>query len=175
MFFSISRTAVVLAALFVSTPAFALLGSPGAEIIQIAAVTFTPRAAASSIGDDNAGTMTNAVGKFYAAVPFATNGWRVCRFVLIHRDNDSDAGITARLLKKIVVPGGSPFDSPVEMAKVTTGANGTTQFVAAKNDVTIRQPVLDLGNAFYYVELEFGNQFLEALGVQIEANETCAR
>lgn len=163
----ISRAIFLSALLSVSAPAFA-------EIIQIPAVTFAVRSNSSpTLGDDNMGTLTNSAGKYYAAVPFTIDGDRVCRFTLVHRDNDADSGITARLLKKKIVIGGAAFDPPIEMARVATGVSTTTMGVAAKNDTTIRQPVIDLANAFYYVDLDFGTNLLEALGVQIEVKPSC--
>jgi hypothetical protein len=163
----ISRAIFLSALLSVSAPAFA-------EIIQIPAVTFAVRSNSSpTLGDDNMGTLTNAAGKYYAAIPFPTDGMKVCKFTLVHRDNDGDFAIIARLLKKPIQIGGMPFEPPVEMARVSTGGPGATATVARKNDVSITQPTIDLKNAFYYVELEFGANTLEALGVQIDVRSAC--
>jgi hypothetical protein len=144
-----------------------------ADIIQISAVTFAARAGSVTPGTANQGTMTNADGRYYAAVPFTTNGNRVCRFTLVHRDFDSDAGITARLMKKKVLVGSNAFEAPVVMATAATRAGFASQFVGKRHDTIIDEPVINLNAAFYYVELEFGNALLEALGVQIDVRPSC--
>jgi hypothetical protein len=151
-----------------------IASNAAADIIQIPAITFAARSNSDVAGTEQAGTMTNAEGKYYAAVPFTTNGQRVCRFVLVHRDNDSDFGITARLMKKAIVVGGSPFDAPVEMAKAFTLGSFATAVVGKRTDTTIAQPVINTNAAFYYVELEFGGTTLEALGVQIDVRPSCS-
>jgi len=145
-----------------------------ADIIQIPAITFASRSGSTAIGDATQGTLTNATGKFYAAVPFTTNGQRVCRFTLVHRDNDTSFTIVARLLKKPIVVGGNAFEVPTEMAKASTGAAFTTQFVAKRHDTTIVDPVINLNSSFYYVELEITGTLVEILGVQIDVRPSCS-
>jgi hypothetical protein len=144
-----------------------------AEIIQIPAITFANRSSATVVGDSNFGTLTNATGTFFAPVPFPVNGQIVCRFTLIHRDNDADFGITARLLKKRILLGQNPFTPPVEMAKVETGNAGTTATVQRLFDRSITQARVDLTRAFYYVELTIPATTLEVLGVQIDVRQSC--
>jgi len=144
-----------------------------AEIIQIPAITFANRSSATVIGDSNFGTLTNATGTFFAPVPFSVDRERVCLFTLVHRDNDADFGITAQLLKKGIVIGDNPFTPPIVMAKVATGAAAATAGVKKKSDNTIRRPVIDLANAFYYVELTIPATTLEVLGVQIDVRPAC--
>jgi hypothetical protein len=157
-------------------PVVAMMGlatAARAEIIQIPAITFANRSSATVIGDSNFGTLTNATGTFYAPVPFPINGQRVCRFTLIHRDNDADFGITARLMKKRILLGQNPFTPPVEMAKVETGNAATTATVARLFDRSITQAIIDLSRAFYYVELTIPATTLEVLGVQIDVRSAC--
>lgn len=155
----------------IPAPAFV---SNQSEIIQIPAITFAVRTSSLRDGDIQAGTMTNAEGKYYAVVPFTQHGQRVCSFNLVHRDNDADSEITASLVKKRIVEDGNPFDQPVVMARIKTGVASGTAGVKTKTDVSIRQPVIDLRHALYYVELDFGSTLLEALGVQIEVHPTCS-
>jgi hypothetical protein len=154
----------------------ATIGLPAAaqaEIIQIPAISFANRSSATVIGDAAFGTLTNATGTFFAPVPFPADRERVCRFTLVHRDNDADFGITAQLIKKKIVVGDNPFTPPIVMAKVATGAAAATAGVKTKSDNTIRQAVIDLANAFYYVELTIPATTLEVLGVQIDVRPSC--
>jgi len=144
-----------------------------AEIVQIPAITFVNRVSATAdvLGEASGGTLTTAAGTFYAPVPFPTDGVTVCKFTLVHRDND-DADITARLMKKKIVIGGNPFvDGVVQMARVQTV--GGTSGVKRKSDITINQPVIEMTKAFYYAELTVGSNFIEVIGVQIEYGATC--
>jgi hypothetical protein len=144
-----------------------------AEIIQIPAVTFSMRSSSVEDGDASQGTLTNAKGKYYAAVPFTESGLRVCVFSLVHRDNDGDSQVIARLFKKPIVTTSGPFNPPMLMAQVATGvAKGATN-VAVKADATIKHAVINTATAFYYVELEVTSTLLEVLGVQIDVRSSC--
>ena len=146
-----------------------------ADIIQIPAIAFTQRASSVVPGTAQGGALTTAEGKYYAAVPFpfTSNGDFVCSFKLIHRDNDTGSEINARLFKKRIILGENPFLFLPQMSRVRTGILATTSGVATVTDTTIGGNQLTLGTAFYYVELEFGSQLLEALGVQIEYAPVC--
>jgi hypothetical protein len=147
-----------------------------ADIIQIPAIAFTQRAASVQPGVAQAGTLTTAQGKYYAAVPFpfANDGDFVCSFTLIHRDNDDSFEIIARLFKKRIILGDpSPFTNPILMARVRTGAMAATSGVAAVADTTISANKLTLSTAFYYVELEITGTLVETLGVQIDYSPVC--
>ena len=144
-----------------------------ADVIQIPAIAFTERSGIVKIGDANQGTMTNAQGKFYAAVPFVNDGDFVCRFTLVHRDNDVDSQVTARLFKKRIIAGGMPFSAAILMARVQTGVATAVAGVTSVSDTTINANKLTLNQAFYYVELEVGSDLLEVLGVQIEYAPVC--
>jgi hypothetical protein len=146
-----------------------------ADIIQLPAVAFTQRESSDLPGVANAGTLTTAQGKYYAAVPFpfSSNGDFVCSFKLIHRDNDADSEINARLFRKRIIVGDNPFAAPIQMARARTGIADSTAGVAVETDITIGSNRLTLTTAFYYVELEFGSNLLEALGVQIEYAPVC--
>jgi hypothetical protein len=144
------------------------------DIIQIPAVSFVVHDSNLVDFNINQGTVNNTPpGTYYAAVPFTQQGQRVCSFNLVHRDNDADSGIIARLMKKPIVAGGSPFDPAVEMARVNTGVAASTSGVATKTDVSIKQPVINLRTAFYWVELMPGSDLLELIGVQIEVAPSC--
>ena len=142
-----------------------------AEIAQIPAIAFVGRSDVQVVGDSQMGTLTNAMGTFYAPVHFPTDGVVVCRFVLVHRDNDGDFGITARLMKKRIIAGDLPFREPIQMARTITG--GGKAGVRILSDTSIRQATVDLANAFYYVELIVPATTLIILGVQIEYGSTC--
>jgi hypothetical protein len=167
------RRAIALAALPIIFWGIAV-STASAEIIQIPAITFSMRSSSIETGDANFGTLTNAKGKYYAAVPFTGGVARVCAFALVHRDNDADSQIIARLIKKPIVTTSGPFDSPILMATVATGVAAGTTNVAIKADATIKQPVINTATAFYYVELEVTSMLLEALGVQIDVRTSCA-
>ena len=173
MFFGIHRSIIIPA--LVVTLWTSAASNAIADIIQIPAVAFTQRASSVVRGVAQGGTLTTAEGKYYAAVPFpfSSNGDFVCSFKLIHRDNDTGSEINARLFKKRIILGENPFLVLTQMSRVRTGILATTSGVAAVTDTTIGGNQLTLGTAFYYVELEFGSQLLEALGVQIEFAPVC--
>ena len=152
--------------------ALALPAAARAEIIQIPAITFVGRSGVEVVGDANFGVLTNAKGTFFAPVPFPTSGELVCRFILVHRDSD-DFDITARLMKKRINVGGNPFvePEPFEMASVQTA--GATAGVAKLVDRSVKQKIIDLAHAFYYVELTIPGTLLEVLGVQIDVRPAC--
>ena len=166
--------AIAVAAVFISFWSITI-SAARADLIQIPAVTFTQRDSSVEPGVVDHGTLTTAEGKYYAAVPFpfSANGKIVCKFTLIHRDNDADSEINARLFKKRIIPGDTPFTFNVQMARVHTGVAGAVMGVTALSTTTINVSKLTLDSAFYYVELEFGSKLLEALGVQIEYRPTC--
>jgi hypothetical protein len=168
----VRRIFFVLAAALVTTPASAFT-SASSQIIQIPGVTLATRGNTSLAGEDNQGTFTNGTGKYYAPLPAMAQGQRVCSFTLVYRDNDGDFGITARLMKKPIVVGASPFNPPFQMAAVATGGMAASATVAIKTDLTIRQPVLNSKTSFYYVEVDAPASTLEVLGIQIEVNSTC--
>lgn len=142
--------------------------SASAALLNIAAVAFTPRSP-SGAGENLQGMLGNALGKYYAPVLFPSAG-RVCRLYLAFRDNDVDVGVTARLLRKVILLGGNAFTPPVVMAQVTSG--GASNNVRRANDGTIVQPSVDITNSVYYIELEFPLQTLEVIGVQIDFRTT---
>ena len=165
----IPRTIFAIGLFLIAPPAVA-------DIIQIPAITFTQRASSVLPGVAQGGTLTNANGKYYAAVPFPadSDGNSVCSFTLIHRDGDADSEINARLFKKRIVLGSNPFTvGLVQMARVHTGVMAGTSGVAAKTDTTIASSTLTLDSAFYYVELDVGSTLLEVLGVQINYSQVC--
>jgi hypothetical protein len=96
------RRSIVFAALPLTFCAI-MVSAASAEIIQIPAITFSMRSSSIETGDANFGTLTAAKGKYYAAVPFTESGLRVCAFSLVHRDNDADSQVIARLFKKPIV------------------------------------------------------------------------
>jgi hypothetical protein len=166
--------AIALATLFVSFCCITVT-TARADMIQIPAIAFAQRASSVQAGVAQGGTMTTAQGKYYAAVPFpfSSDGNVVCKFTLIHRDNDVDSEINARLYKKRIILGDTPFTFNVLMARVRTGVAAGNMGVAAVSDTSINVNKLTLDRAFYYVELEFGSTLLEALGVQIEYAPVC--
>src|SRR4051794_32510769 len=119
------------------------VSAASAEIIQIPAISFSMRSSSMLDGDASFGTLTNAHGKYYAAVPFSGSGLRVCAFSLVHRDNDADSQVVARLFKKPIVTTSGPFNPPIVMAVAATGVAGGTTNVAVLTDTTIKQPVID--------------------------------
>jgi hypothetical protein len=144
-----------------------------ADIIQIAAVAFANRTTSTNVGDPNFGMLSNATGTFFAAVPFLTHGDNVCKFDLVYRDNDTDFGITAKLMKKRIQIGNTPFVPAVTIARVVTGNAAAAAGVQRRSDATINQPTIDLVRGFYYVELTVPATTLEVLGVQIDVRPTC--
>ena len=159
-----------------SSAFFAILASKAvADIIQIPAVAFAQRLSSVDPGAAQAGTLTDAEGKYYAAVPFPRQGERICRFSLVHRDNDAQLQVIARLFKKRIVVGDSPFnpDRNVRMAQVRSGAAAAVSGVTVVNATAIASSAITLNDAFYYVELEVTGNLVEVLGVQIEYKPAC--
>jgi hypothetical protein len=172
-----SRTIQKAIAIAVSSLAFfgIFASKATADIIQIPAIAFAQRAGSLDPGVANAGTLTTAEGKYYAAVPFPRHGERVCRFGLVHRDNDDSFEVIARLFKKRIIVGDSPFNAArnVQMAEARSGAGAFVTGVTVVNDTSISTDIITLNNAFYYVELEVTGNFVEVLGVQIEFKPAC--
>ena len=145
-----------------------------ADIIQIPAIVFAQRLGSVDPGAAQAGTLTNAEGFYYAAVPFPRQGERVCRFSLVHRDNDAALQVIARLFRKKVVLGATPFENNIQMATVRSGAAAGGLGVAVVNAATpIGSNVISLNDSFYYVELQVTGNLVEVLGVQIEFKPVC--
>jgi hypothetical protein len=146
-----------------------------AEIIQISAITFVVRERdpALGLGVAQQGVLTDAKGIFYAAVNFPANGQRVCKFSLVYRDNDADSQTLARLLKKKIILGDVPFTPPVLMAGMNTGIATGAMGVKRKSLTAITEPIIDLNNAFYYVEIQNTSTLLEVLGVEIDVRQAC--
>jgi hypothetical protein len=150
----------------------ALMARASADIIQIPAVSFVVRGT-SDAGLAQNGTLTDAEGRYYASVPFTTHGARICRFTLVYRDNDADFQSVAYLYKKRIVVGANPFADPVKIAWVGTGKAAASAGVMKKGQPPIAQPIVDLNNAFYYVEILNQATTLEVLGVQIDVRPSC--
>jgi hypothetical protein len=144
-----------------------------ADIIQIPAIAFAQRESSLDPGVAQAGTLTTAEGKYYAAVPFPRHGERVCRFSLVHRDNDNALEVIARLFKKRIAVGQNPFLNLVQMAEARSGAATAVAGITVVNDTSIVSNIITLNNAFYYVELEVTGNLVEVLGVQIEFKPAC--
>ena len=171
MFFGIHRSIIIPAlvvTLWTSAASIAI-----ADIIQIPAVAFAQRASSVQPGVAQLGTLTTAQGKYYAAVPFPRHGEQVCRFSLVHRDNDDALEVIARLYKKRILLNQPPFGNPVQMAMVRSGAGAFVTGITVVSDTTISGNPINLNNGFYYVELEVTGTFIEVLGVQIEFAPVC--
>src|SRR5687767_11372305 len=96
-----------------------------ADIINISATALVLRTEAGSadvVGEEGQGLLQNARGTYFAPVVFPAGAGSVCRFSMVYRDFD-DNDITARLLKKTYVIGGSAFTPPVVMATLQTGGS----------------------------------------------------
>lgn len=153
---------------------FGILASNAvADVIQIAAVAFAQRAGSVEPGVAQGGALTTVEGKYYAAVPFPRSGERVCRFSLVHRDNDDLLEVIARLFRKRIVDGAPPFDNNILMAEVRSGAGAFVTGVTVVDQTSISSNRLTLDSAFYYVELEATGNFGQVLGVQIEHKPAC--
>jgi hypothetical protein len=153
---------------------FGTISGTSAETLQIAAPGFAPHGKAGvpgNFGEVFQGLLLNAAGNYYAPVVFPTTGQSVCRFRLIYRDNDADVNVTARLLRKRFALGGNAFDPPVTMAAVAS--SGADPTVRRAGTATIAQAQINTANSFYFVELEFPANTLEALGVEINIQPTC--
>jgi hypothetical protein len=170
-----SRTIQNAIAIAISSMAFSgILASKAiADVIQIAAVGFAQRAGSVEPGVAQGGALTMVEGKYYAAVPFPRDGERVCRFSLVHRDNDDALEVIARLFRKRIVAGAPPFDNNTLMAEVRSGAGAFVTGVTVVDQTSIRSKLLTLETSFYYVELEATGNFGQVLGVQIEYKPEC--
>ncbi len=145
-----------------------------ADSINIAAPAFVLRTASGSsdlVGEGGAGLLQNATGKYYAAVEFPDAGVNVCRFSMVYRDLDTTFNITAKLLKKTYVVGGSAFTAPVAMA--TLNSANAVDAVRRATTAVIVQPLVSTTRTFYYVELTVPFSALQVVGVEIVYNPTC--
>lgn len=159
-----------------SIAALGLIGmtsAVAAEQINIPAVSFVLRTAAASgdvAGEGGLGLLQNATGKYYAPVILPLAGAKVCRFSLVYRDFD-EANITATLLKKTYVVGGSAFTAPVVMAALQSV--GAVDAVRRNTTVAIAQRTVSVARTFYYVELNVPATPLQVIGVEIITQPTC--
>ena len=145
-----------------------------ADSINIAAPTFVLRTASASadlVGEAGAALLQNATGKFFAPVEFPVAGVNVCRFSVVYRDFDGDFDITAKLLKKTYVVGGSAFNAPVTMASLSSSS--FVDAVRKGTTTAIVQRTVSPARAFYLVELDIPASTLQVVGVEIIYQPTC--
>lgn len=95
-----------------------LAGPAKAAIISISAMGFSMHCPCTvdpaDDSTDNNGTL-QAQDQFVrpsAAVPFPTDGQRVCSMSLVYRDVNANDAIRARLLRKTFASGGNAFAAP---------------------------------------------------------------
>ena len=162
--------------------AIAFGSSASAEILQIAGPAFNVHcpcstSGAAGIGQDTIGSVTDfgilesAQGKYYAAVPFPRSGDRICRFSLIYQDNDGDHNVTAQLVRKKIALGSSAFTPATVIAQVRSG--GAEAFVRRRSTTNIAPRIVNTSEAFYFVELDFPEDLIEVVGVQIDVRTAC--
>lgn len=142
-----------------------------ADVIGLSATSFVPRDPTTLVGEEDQGLLQNAQGSYFAPVVFPQAGTRICRFVMIYRDFDVDANITAKLKRKVIDLTASAFAPPVLMAQVQSA--GSNNAVRRATDTTVTDPVVKPGASFYFVELTVPANTLQVLGVQIVYAPSC--
>ena len=153
-------------------------GTAQAAIMSISAMGFSMHCPCTvdSADDstDNNGTLEiqDQFVRLYAAVPFPTDGQRVCSMSLVYRDVNANDAIRARLFRKTFASGGNAFAAPTLIATATS-ASGTTATVRIAKTTSISQPVISQSNAFYYIMVDAPTINLAFLGVQLDVRPTC--
>ena len=138
------------------------------EVVQIAATTLIQQNTNTTTNAAQVldGLMTAGNGNYFASVQFPVDDVRVCKFTLVHHDNDSQFNITAHLMKKPVALGGvNAFSSPVTMATVTTSGASNNELAASTTAIT--QPEVQLAKGFFYVQVTLPATTLEVIGLQV--------
>jgi hypothetical protein len=88
-------------------------------------------------------------------------GQRVCSLTLVYADTNNSEFVTARLLRKVWVPGSNADNTPIEMARAA-GAPGIVAGVRSAVDATVLSNPINNLNSLYYVELTMPNVNLVA-------------
>jgi len=152
------------------------LPSARAEIVSIAAAGFVqqcPCVGGSTPEIDRGVLVANGAAKYFASVPFPTNGQRICSLSMVYHDTNANDALEARLLRKVVVPGSSAaFNTPTILAKVSS-APGVSQQARKVTSTDIDTPVITKQSAFYYVEITVPTVNLNLIGIQIDYRPTC--
>jgi hypothetical protein len=172
----ISRLAAVLFGL--CAPA-SMVQPASAEILQIAGPAFTVHCPCTPLSGDSEsigsvrdfGILESAQGKYYAAVAFPRSGDSICRFSLIYQDNDGDHNVTAQLVRKRIALGSSAFAAANVIAQVRTV--GAEAFMRRASTTNIAPRTVNTAEAFYFVEIDFPEDLIEVVGVQIDVRPTC--
>ncbi len=165
---------IVLALIFVLETAPVAL----AELINISAVTFTPRASSTSgcqpgtfteaLGEEFQGLLLNA-GATYFANADLPHGKKIKKFTLHYRDFDADEDVVARLMAKRFTTS-SAFDPPLVLAEVAS--SGADDALRSASTTEISNAKINLMEFYYYVEVSLGTNFcgspMEVVGVQLE-------
>jgi hypothetical protein len=148
-----------------------------AEIISISAVDFALLCPPCGTSAQNY-TFNNGLlipsdrSIFYAAVPFPTNGQKVCSFTHVYQDINAGNPLTARLLKKAFAVGSNATGAPIVMATAVS-ANGVVNTVRKTTTTTINQPTITKQSAFYIAQIDVQTINTNFLGVQVDSRATC--
>lgn len=150
-----------------------------AEIISLSAASFhlqcPPTGCASAAADfefNNGLLLPGDFSRFFASVPFPTNGQKVCSFSLVYQDINNNDPLVARLLRKPFSVGSNPTAAPIVMATVNS-AVGVVSSVRIATTTAITQPTIVKGNGFYIAEVFAETINLNFLGVLIDYRPTC--
>jgi hypothetical protein len=149
-----------------------------AEILQISGTGFIRHCPCDADPADDA-QIENGVLKvestnvhYFAPVMFPRSGQRVCSFSMIYHDINAADTMVVQLKKRVFVISGNPFATPLVMAGVRS-AGGVPDSVRVATQNTIKHPVIDTSDAFYYVELRAPSANLNLIGVQIDVRPNC--
>ena len=152
-----------------------------AEVISISAADFQlfcppdPSECATNAKDfrfNNGLLIPTDLSRFYANVPFPTNGQRVCSFTIVYQDINAGNPLVGRLLKKSSLAGTNPTGPFIVMASVQSGP-GVVNTVRRTGTTIINQPVITKGAAFYIAEFVVQTINTNFLGVVIDYRPTC--
>ena len=97
------------------------------------------------------GTLSQASGDFFAALPSLPDGIHVCGFSATFRDNDASHDLTATLERRSGIAGSSINNQPQIMATVkSTGANAN---IRIKSTQSISNSTVDAERFAYFVRV----------------------
>lgn len=113
-------------------------------------------------------------GRYFVPVVFpVTTGQHICSFSMVYQDNNQLDTMKARLFRKPYTVGGAVFANPTAVATVNS-AGGVVNTVRVATATLAGAPLINVAQAFYYIEIDIPTVNLNVLGFQIVYKPSCA-
>ena len=151
-----------------------------AETLSISATGLVWRGPDSFSNNTDSAEESNGVfvgqkpnGRYFAPVVFpVTTGRRICSFTMVYQDLNQSDTMTARLLRKSYTVGGQVFTAPTTIATARSAA-GVSNAVRVATANANGFPLVNVTQAFYYIEVDIPTFNLNVLGFQVVYKPTC--